>query len=114
MGERIVNFRNPDNNSQWDSKTVDPTAEIIELCRGYDIDYKSEDLKTEFVSVKDRRFHEELLRLFRLVLQMRNSVTGTEIDYMISPVANAEGVFYDSRNCKKICLKTQMLTAHTI
>lgn len=101
VGERIVNFRNPDNNSQWDSKTVDPTAEIIELCRGYDIDYKSEDLKTEFVSVKDRRFHEELLRLFRLVLQMRNSVTGTEIDYMISPVANAEGVFYDSRNCKK-------------
>ena len=99
VGERIVNFRNPDNNSQWDSKTVDPTAEIIELCRGYDIDYKSEDLKTEFVSVKDRRFHEELLRLFRLVLQMRNSVTGTEIDYMISPVANAEGVFYDSRNC---------------
>lgn len=101
VGERIVNFRNPDNNSQWDSKTVDPTAEIIELCRGYDIDYKSEDLKTEFVSVKDRSFHEELLRLFRLVLQMRNSVTGTEIDYMISPVANAEGVFYDSRNCKK-------------
>ena len=36
-----------------------------------------------------------------MVLQMRNSVTGTEIDYMISPVANAEGVFYDSRNCKK-------------
>lgn len=101
VGERIVNFRNPDNNSQWDSKTVDPTAEIIELCREYDIDCKSEDLKTEFVSVKDRRFHEELLRLFRLILQMRNSVTGTEIDYMISPVANAEGVFYDSRNCKK-------------
>ena len=99
VGERIVNFRNPDNNSQWDSKTVDPTAEIIELCRGYDIDYKSEDLKTEFVSVKDRSFHEELLRLFRLVLQMRNSVTGTEIDYMLSPVANDEGVFYDSRNC---------------
>ena len=101
VGERIVNFRNPDNNSQWDSKTVDPTAEIIELCREYDIDCNSEDLKTEFVSVKDRRFHEELLRLFRLILQMRNSVTGTEIDYMISPVANAEGVFYDSRNCKK-------------
>lgn len=99
VGERIVNFRNPDNNSQWDSKTVDPTAEIIELCREYDIDCKSEDLKTEFVSVKDRRFHEELLRLFRLILQMRNSVTGTEIDYMISPVANDEGVFYDSSNC---------------
>lgn len=101
VGERIVNFRNPDNNSQWDSKTVDPTAEIIELCRQYDIDYKSENLKTEFVSIKDKKFHEELLRLFRLVLQMRNSVSGTDIDYMLSPVANDEGVFYDSRRCAK-------------
>ena len=99
VGERIVNFRNPDNNSQWDSKTVDPTAEIIELCGQYDIDYKSEDLKTEFVSVQNKKFHKELLRLFRLVLQMRNSVSGTDIDYMLSPVANDEGVFYDSRNC---------------
>ena len=32
---------------------------------------------------------------------MSNSVTVTEIDNMISPEANAEGVFYDSRNCKK-------------
>ena len=30
---------------------------------------------------------------------MRNSVSGTDIDYMLSPVANDEGVFYDSRNC---------------
>ena len=30
---------------------------------------------------------------------MRNSKTGTDIDYLISPVANEDGVFYDSRNC---------------
>ena len=30
---------------------------------------------------------------------MRNSVTGTEIDYIISPVANENGEFFDSRTC---------------
>ena len=28
---------------------------------------------------------------------MRNSITGTETDYLVSPVANADGIFYDSR-----------------
>ena len=28
---------------------------------------------------------------------MRNSVTGTDEDYLISPVMNAKGEFYDSR-----------------
>ena len=29
---------------------------------------------------------------------MRNSKTGTEIDYLLSPVADDNGNFYDSRN----------------
>ena len=28
---------------------------------------------------------------------MRNSATGTDIDYMISPVMNKNGLFFDSR-----------------
>ena len=32
---------------------------------------------------------------------MRNSVTGTDIDYMISPVANERGEFFDSRIAKE-------------
>ena len=30
---------------------------------------------------------------------MRNSITGTETDYLVSPVADEEGNFYDSRYC---------------
>ena len=101
VGERIINFRNPDNNSQWDSKVIDPTTELINLCKKYNIDYMTADLKPEIIAIKDKSFHEELLRLFRMVLQMRNSKTGTEIDYMISPVANADGAFYDSRICSE-------------
>ena len=32
---------------------------------------------------------------------MRNSITGTDIDYMISPVADENGNFFDSRNVDK-------------
>mgnify|MGYP006983234764 CR=1 FL=1 len=37
--------------------------------------------------------------MLKLTLQMRNSITGTEIDYLVSPVADENGVFYDSRSC---------------
>ena len=30
---------------------------------------------------------------------MRNSITGTETDYLVSPVADENGIFYDSRSC---------------
>lgn len=33
----------------------------------------------------------------KLLLQMRNSKPKTEVDYMISPVADEQGNFYDSR-----------------
>ena len=33
----------------------------------------------------------------KLLLQMRNSITGTEVDYLLSPVADENGNFYDSR-----------------
>ena len=35
--------------------------------------------------------------LMKLLLQMRNSITNTEVDYMLSPVADDNGHFYDSR-----------------
>lgn len=39
--------------------------------------------------------------MMKLTLQMRNSVTGTDIDYMVSPVANERGDFFDSRTAQE-------------
>ncbi len=39
--------------------------------------------------------------LMSLTLQMRNSVSGTNEDYLISPVADENGRFFDSRTCGK-------------
>ncbi len=35
----------------------------------------------------------------KLLLQMRNSITNSETDYLLSPVADENGNFYDSRTC---------------
>ena len=41
----------------------------------------------------------QLLHAFKLTMQMRNSVTGTDVDYLISPAIDAKGNNFDSREC---------------
>ena len=57
------------------------------------------NLKEAICSQSDKTFFMRLLHLLKLMLQMRNSITGTEIDYLVSPVADGNGNFYDSRKC---------------
>lgn len=57
------------------------------------------NLKESICSQTDKTFFTGLLYLLKLVLQMRNSITGTETDYLVSPVADENGNFYDSRFC---------------
>ncbi len=97
-GTRIINFRNPQKNNQWDSNEVVLTDEFKSLFARYSIDF-SGNLKEGITMQTDKSFFEGLLNYFKLTLQMRNSVTGTDVDYLISPVADGNGMFYDSRNC---------------
>ena len=98
QGERIITFRNPDKNSQWDNKVVDLTQEFKDLFNEHGIDIH-DNLKEAISNQNDKAFFEKLLRCLQLTLQMRNSISGTETDYLISPVADENGVFYDSRSC---------------
>ena len=46
-----------------------------------------------------KEFHKQFIKLMALVMQMRNSETGNvDKDYLISPVKNYTGEFYDSNN----------------
>lgn len=96
-GERIVTFRNPDINNAWDSKTVNIRDEFISLFRKYDIDI-TRDIKQQILSINDKDFFVKLLKDIGLMLQMRNSETGTQIDYLVSPVKNRDGNFYNSND----------------
>lgn len=98
QGTRICTFRNSDKNSQWDNKEIDLTKEMKALFELYHIDICG-NLKESICSQTDKTFFTGLLYLLKLVLQMRNSITGTETDYLVSPVADENGNFYDSRFC---------------
>ncbi len=96
-GERIVNFRNGEKNNNWDSKIVILTDELIKLLLTYKIKYELGDLKEMIINQTNKSFFKELMTLFSLTLQMRNSTNGSKEDYIISPIADQNGVFFDSR-----------------
>lgn len=97
---RIRTKRNPDKNNQWDSVEVKPVEEFKKLFQKYGIDIHG-NLK-ESISVQTQaEFFQRLLDSFTLILQLRNSVTGTDTDYLLSPVCDKDGRFFDSRECDK-------------
>lgn len=107
-GERIETYRNPAKNMNWDNREVQLTDEFKKLFQTYGVDF-SVNLKEQILNQTDKSFFYNekqdkdapfgLLQLLRLTLQMRNSITGTEVDYLISPVPDEKGQFYDSRKC---------------
>ncbi|MDN4752951.1 type V CRISPR-associated protein Cas12a/Cpf1 [Porphyromonadaceae bacterium W3.11] len=99
-GDRIMAFRNSQKNSQWDYKDICLTNEFKALFEEYQIDYHAKDsIQDDIIKVNDKDFFVRLLILFRLLVQMRNSRKETDEDYLISPIADANGNFYDSRDC---------------
>lgn len=100
FGNRIISFRNPDNNMQCDGKEINLTEEFKLFFEKFGININS-DLHAEILKQDKKDFFEGLLHLLKLTLQMRNSKTRTDIDYMQSPVADENGVFYNSNKCGK-------------
>jgi hypothetical protein len=98
-GDRIETKREKDQNNNYVSKTVHLTQLFEDFLGKNQIVYGNGScIKNQIAAKEDKTFFEGLLNLFKLTLQMRNSVTGTDEDYLISPVMNTKGVFYDSRN----------------
>ena len=103
-GERIETSK--DKAGHWDTRTVNLTEELKKLFKHYGIALDG-DLRTAIVGQTDEAFFQNdkrddkkprgLMQLFRLMVQMRNSRPGTNTDYLISPVADAQGRFFDSR-----------------
>lgn len=95
-GERIKATKE---NGKWDTEQIDLTTTMKELLAKKSINYKEcKDLKYEILNVEeaDVSFYKDLLYIFTLSMQMRNSDDNN--DYIISPVRDASGRFFDSRN----------------
>lgn len=104
-GKRIRNFRDPNNNHEWVSEEIDLTEKFKSLFDEYGIDYHSNLFASILKQEKKSFFYNEDVRnpslfpLLKLTLQLRNSFIKSDIDYIFSPVADKNGVFYDSRTC---------------
>lgn len=99
-GKRIETFRDEKQNSQWASQECDLTDKFKAFFAKYGIDIHT-NLKDTIAQQDAADFFKGLLYLLKLTLQMRNSETGTDIDYLQSPVADADGNFYNSKLCNK-------------
>lgn len=97
-GKRMETFRDEKQNSQWTSQECVLTDKFKEFFAKYGIDIHT-NLKEAIAQQDSADFFKGLLYLLKLTLQMRNSKTGTDIDYMQSPVADANGNFYNSELC---------------
>lgn len=97
-GTRIKTFRNPEKLNQWDNKEVVLTDEFKKVFDEAHIDIHG-NLKEAICTLTEKKHLESLMQLMKLLVQMRNSETNSEVDYLLSPVADTEGHFYDSRNC---------------
>ena len=97
QGKRIKTSFNK-MSSKWNNQEIDLTKDLKQLFVQYDIDING-NLKEAISKQTKYTFFVELMGLLKLTLQMRNSITGTETDYLVSPVADENGNFYDSRTC---------------
>lgn len=107
-GERVEKYINPDINNNWDERIIVLTDEFKKLFSQYGISL-NENLKEAILENSNKQLLSRLLHLFKLTVQLRNSKTGDiDIDYIISPVRDAEGRFFDSRNCDKLGYESDM------
>ena len=78
-------------------ESVDLTTEFKTLFERYNIQYRNGiDLKDAITSINRKEDINELKRLFFLTVSLRNK-PDKDTDYILSPVRDANGVFFDSR-----------------
>ncbi len=93
-GTRIENYRNKEQNNAWDTRIVDLTAQLKKLFEKNSISIMDGDLKEKMLNVNEALFYKEFMKIFSLIVQLRNSDSKTGVDKIISPVMNSHGEFF--------------------
>ncbi|MBT3298870.1 type V CRISPR-associated protein Cas12a/Cpf1 [archaeon] len=98
--KRFKNIRNAHGN--WESVEVNVTEALKKILKNEDVDFKSgHDLRFEISKVKSTKFYKKLFKLLQITLSLRHSKTGTDEDFILSPIVDENGKFFDSRNATK-------------
>ena len=97
-GKRIETFRDEKQNSQWASNEINLTEKFKSFFEKHNIEL-NDSLKESIVAQDSAEFFKGLLTLLKLTLQLRNSEINSDVDYLQSPVADNNGVFFNSQEC---------------
>ena len=95
---RVKTIKNKTNNT-YRYEDYNLTNGLKELFDKYQIDTKKSDLKEDILNIDKLDFYKELTTILRLMLQMKNSIPNSDVNYFVSPVLNNKGEFFDTRNC---------------
>lgn len=87
-----------DNKGQWHSDAIDVTAELKALFGKSGIEFsQGQELKQAIADMVEKSFFSKLMWLLGVTMSLRHSVTGTDEDFVLSPIADENGNFFDSR-----------------
>lgn len=62
----------------------------------YNINISDVDMRESLTVISDADFYKKFMKLFSLVVQMRNSNSKTGEDKLVSPVKNEHGYFFET------------------
>lgn len=96
-GKRLYNHRNKD--GYWEEQDLDLTEEYCNLFEEFGINAAS-NIKEQVIAQNAADFFRRFMWLLKMTLQIRNSETNGETDYMLSPVKNEDGKFFNSDEVK--------------
>jgi len=97
-GIRVANVKD---GKDFKSEKINVTQELKDLFVKNNIDING-NLKQQLQTVQGADFYKTLLWLLKIAFGVRNSYTGTTEDYILSPVMNKHGKFFDTREYAKM------------
>lgn len=113
-GQRVDHFRNPEKNNEIDVRYIDLTSAFNELFSKYGIASDSKTLIDDICAVSEKSFYVSFMKLFSMMLQMRNSDEEKGLDQTISPVKNSRNDFFVSGENSKLPLDADANGAYNI
>lgn len=93
-GERIRSYRDR-TSGKWATEAVTLSREFMALFTRAGINVRG-DIRAQLLKINEKTVLESFIRLFALMLQMRNSIPNTQTDYLVSPARDTNGSFFRS------------------
>lgn len=95
-GDKRYVYDKTANQSKGATKGINVNDELKSLFARYHINEKQPNLVMDICQNNDKEFHKSLMYLLKTLLALRYSNASSDEDFILSPVANDEGVFFNS------------------